>query len=70
MRLPGCEPRAMRRAKSGPPPETYEQYIRSIRDDVRERPHYRPRRNLAPPQYGAPRQNPWHENLDNTMFYL
>ncbi|KAI7155980.1 hypothetical protein KC349_g6588 [Hortaea werneckii] len=70
MGLPGCEPRAMRRAKSGPPPETYEQYIRSIRDDVRESPHYRPRRNLAPPQYGAPRQNPWHENLDNTMFYL
>ncbi|KAI7233300.1 hypothetical protein KC330_g5451 [Hortaea werneckii] len=70
MGVPGFEPRPLSRAANGRPLETYEQYIRSIRDTVRDDPHYRPRRNLAPPQYGVPRQNPWHENFDNTMFYL
>ncbi|KAI7380752.1 hypothetical protein KC328_g12615 [Hortaea werneckii] len=70
MGVPGFESRPLSHAADGRPLETHEQYIRSIRDTVRDGPHYRPRRNLAPPQYGAPRQNPWHENLDNTMFYL
>ncbi|OTA23725.1 hypothetical protein BTJ68_14024 [Hortaea werneckii EXF-2000] len=70
MGIPGFEPRAMSRANSGSPPETYEQYIRAIRDAVHNSPNYGPHRNSAPPHYGVPRQNPWHHNLDNTMFYL
>ncbi|KAI7573029.1 hypothetical protein KC343_g4105 [Hortaea werneckii] len=72
MGVPGFEPRAMRRAKSGPPPETYEQYIRDILIDVRHDAHYQPYYDPEdPPQhYGVDRQNPWHYNLDNTMFYL
>ncbi|RMY71806.1 hypothetical protein D0863_04911 [Hortaea werneckii] len=74
MNVPGFEPRALRRAAGGRPLETYEQYIRDIRDSVHDSPNYRPYLNLAPQQRpqqnGVLRQNPWHPNLDNTMFYL
>ncbi|GAB1728399.1 hypothetical protein NU195Hw_g1702t1 [Hortaea werneckii] len=74
MGVPGFEPRALNRAVDGRPLETYERYIRDILADVRDDAHYRPYLNLAPQQRpqqnGVLRQNPWHPNLDNTMFYL
>ncbi|KAI6794376.1 hypothetical protein KC361_g5639 [Hortaea werneckii] len=75
MGVPGFEPRALNRAADGRPLETYERYIRAIRDAVRDNPHYRPyydpqNPTNTPQHYGVDRQNPWHYNLDNTMFYL
>ncbi|KAI7256874.1 hypothetical protein KC352_g11097 [Hortaea werneckii] len=74
MGVPGFEPRALNRAADGRPLETYERYIRDIRDSVHDSPNYRPYLNLAPQQRpqqnGVLRQSPWHPNLDNTMFYL
>ncbi|KAK4539623.1 hypothetical protein LTR36_010506 [Oleoguttula mirabilis] len=68
-----------RRQHTGPnpPAETHQQYCDFASDFCQDSPYWRPYLNApypgqqAPPQkYGQPRKNPWHENLDNIMFYL
>ena len=54
------------------PNETQQQYYDVIKNDLRDDPYWRSyvNRPSALVQYGFTRRNPWHPNLDNTMFYL
>nr|OQO32263.1 hypothetical protein B0A51_00511 [Rachicladosporium sp. CCFEE 5018] len=49
--------------------QEFDAYKDYVRDFVDASDYWRPRRdNLQ--KYGMPRQNPWHPNLDDVMFYL
>ncbi|KAF2483953.1 Piwi domain-containing protein [Neohortaea acidophila] len=57
--------------------QTPTQYNDMVKDELRDDPNWRPYHNAAypgqlnpPMKYGFTRRNPWHANLDDTMFYL
>ena len=71
---------------ASPPKESPQEYSDAMKDEVQNSDYWRyylhrpyptqpppgsGQPSLGPPQKdGAPRMNPWHENLDDTMFYL
>ncbi|TKA72344.1 hypothetical protein B0A55_06764 [Friedmanniomyces simplex] len=50
----------------GPTAETYDQYSAAIIDAIEHDPRFRPQIALGQ----TVRQNPWHPDIDDTMFYL
>lgn len=56
--------------------ETNDEFRASILRAIDDGVYWRSRQNApnpqdhSPNQYGGPRKNPWHPNLDGTMFYL
>lgn len=62
--------------RGNPATQTGLQYFDVIKDFVRDHGYYRkvvrttPASQQPPRKYGFTRRNPWHENLDNIMFYL
>ncbi|KAK5115353.1 hypothetical protein LTR62_001553 [Meristemomyces frigidus] len=52
--------------------ESPEQYLVHIADELMHDPNYRPSARWPHPAmlHGSERLNPWHPNLDGTMFYL
>lgn len=52
--------------------ETHAAFNTEVKNHLRDNPYWRPHASLPQPpkKYGFDRRNPWHANLDDTMFYL